>query len=116
MLSTGRHLWNFHTNTMTGASEGLRELNPHAYVELNAVDAESLGICEGDTVEVTSAHGSVQTTARVCGENAPKRGVVFMPFHFAEAPANRLTGVELDPSAKIPGLKVTAVSVRKVEP
>ncbi len=114
VLGTGRHLWNFHTNTMTGASEGLSELNPHGYVELNAADAESLGICEGDTVEIESAHGSVRTTARVCGEGSPKRGVVFMPFHFADAPANRLTGVELDPSAKIPGLKVTAVSVRKV--
>jgi predicted molibdopterin-dependent oxidoreductase YjgC len=38
-----------------------------------------------------------------------------MPFHFAEAPANRLTGSYLDPTAKIPGLKVTAVRVRKAE-
>jgi formate dehydrogenase major subunit len=38
-----------------------------------------------------------------------------MPFHFAEAPANRLTGTHLDPTAKIPGLKVTAVRVTKLE-
>ncbi len=115
VLTTGRHLWNFHTNTMTAASEGLAELNPDSYVEMNAADAEELGICEGDAVEVTSAHGSVLTTARVCGDSSPRRGVVFMPFHFADAPANRLTGVELDPSAKIPGLKVTAVSVAKAQ-
>lgn len=113
VLTTGRHLWNFHTNTMTGASPGLAELNPDGYVELNPADAEELGICDGETVEVASAHGSVSTTARVCGAGSPKRGVVFMPFHFADAPANRLTGTELDPSAKIPGLKVTAVSIRK---
>jgi formate dehydrogenase major subunit len=40
--------------------------------------------------------------------------VVFMPFHFADGPANRLTATNLDPTAKIPGLKVTAVRVQKV--
>ena len=114
ILGTGRHLWNFHTNTMTGASEGLSELNPSSYVEMHPADAESLNICDGDAVEVSSAYGSVRTTARVCSDNLPKRGVVFMPFHFAEAPANRLTGGGLDPSAKIPGLKVTAVSIHRI--
>ena len=43
-----------------------------------------------------------------------KPGVIFMPFHFADAPANALTsGKHLDPQAKIPGLKATAVSVRR---
>jgi predicted molibdopterin-dependent oxidoreductase YjgC len=37
-----------------------------------------------------------------------------MPFHFADAPANRLTGGVLDPTSKIPDLKVTAVSVTPV--
>jgi formate dehydrogenase major subunit len=117
VLDTGRHLWNFHTNTMTGASEGLAELNATGYVELNPSDADALGICDGDEVEVESAHGSVRTVAHVCGDNPPRPGVVFMPFHFADAPANRLTGgQDLDPSAKIPGLKVTAVSVRRADP
>ena len=115
ILNTGRHLWNFHTNTMTGASEGFCELNPTGYVEINPRDADDLGVCDGDIVELETAHGTVQAPARVCNENPPKRGVLFMPFHFAEAPANRLTGgAELDPDAKIPGLKVTAVSIRKV--
>ena len=116
VLTTGRHLWNFHTNTMTGASQGLAELNPSGYLEMNPADADALGICEGDTVEIGSEHGCVRTTARVCGDASPKRGVVFMPFHFAEAPANALTGGQVDPSAKIPGLKVTAVSIAKVAP
>ena len=114
ILTTGRHLWNFHTNTMTRRSSGLSELNDHGYLEMNPADARDLGICNGDTVEVTSAHGSVEAEARVIRESAPKRGVVFMPFHFADAPANRLTAANLDPTAKIPGLKVTAVRVHKV--
>ena len=113
ILTTGRHLWNFHTNTMTSRTAGLAELNDHGYVEMNPADARELGICDGDTVEITSAHGAVSARARVERESAPKRGVVFMPFHFADAPANRLTGTHLDPTAKIPGLKVTAVRVHK---
>ncbi len=115
VLTTGRHLWNFHTNTMTRRSEGLAELNDHGYVDIHPSDAEKLGICDGDMVEIASKHGSVVAEAHVGRESVPKRGVVFMPFHFADAPANRVTsGAKLDPSAKIPGLKVTAVSVTKV--
>jgi predicted molibdopterin-dependent oxidoreductase YjgC len=43
-----------------------------------------------------------------------KPGVIFMPFHFADAPANALTSSKhLDPQSKIPGLKASAVSVRR---
>jgi predicted molibdopterin-dependent oxidoreductase YjgC len=115
VLTTGRHLWNFHTDTMTRRSIGLGSLNDRGYVDLHPADAERLGICDGDTVEVSSKHGSVTAKAHVGRESAPKRGVVFMPFHFADAPANRITsGSDLDPTAKIPGLKVTAVRVTKV--
>ncbi len=39
---------------MTQRSEGLSELNDHGYIDLNPSDAEELGICDGDTVEITS--------------------------------------------------------------
>jgi len=113
VLTTGRHLWNFHTNTMTGRSHGLSELNPVGYVEICAEDAERLGVCDGEMVEVTSRRATVTAAARVTDGTRP--GVVFMPFHFADAPANALTsGSPLDPQSKIPGLKATAVSVRPV--
>jgi len=114
VMTTGRHLWNFHTNTMTVRSEGLGELNGRGYVEMNADDAAALEICDGDRALVTSKHGSVETEVRVPRRGGPKAGVVFMPFHFADSPANRITGADLDPTAKIPELKVTSVSVRKV--
>jgi len=41
-------------------------------------------------------------------------GVVFIPFHFAEAAANMLTNAALDPIAKIPEYKVAAVRVEKI--
>lgn len=113
VLTTGRHLFNFHSDSMIKTSAGLSELNPTGYVEMNPQDAGQLGVCDGERVILESRHGVVTAPVRVCGIGAPRRGTVFMPFHFADAPANRLTGGELDPISKIPGLKVTAVSIRK---
>jgi len=42
------------------------------------------------------------------------RGVVFITFHFAESPTNLLVSDLLDPVAKIPEYKVTAVKIEKV--
>jgi formate dehydrogenase major subunit len=38
-----------------------------------------------------------------------------MPFHFAEAAANKLTIAALDPTGKIPELKVCAVKIEAVK-
>ncbi len=114
VLTTGRHLWNFHTNTMTSRSAGLDTLNPDGYAEISPEDAERLCVCEGDLLEIGSRRGTVRAPARITEGTKP--GVVFMPFHFADAPANALTsGKNLDPFAKIPDLKITAVRVSKVE-
>jgi predicted molibdopterin-dependent oxidoreductase YjgC len=39
---------------------------------------------------------------------------VFIPFHFAEAAANVLTIDAIDPTAKIPELKVCAVKIERI--
>lgn len=110
ILSTGRLLYHFHTGTMTRKSSGLNDLaGPR--VEVNPADAAALGVSEGDLVEVASRRGAV--TTRACVTDRPAKGVVFMPFHFHEAPANVLTNDALDPVAKIPELKVCAVRVAK---
>ena len=44
----------------------------------------------------------------------PAKGMVFIPFHFKEAAANVLTSsTTLDPIAKIPSFKVSAVRLEK---
>jgi predicted molibdopterin-dependent oxidoreductase YjgC len=53
----------------------------------------------------------VRAKARLTEKSSP--GVVFMTFHFAETPTNVLTNPALDPVAKIPELKVCAVSLTK---
>jgi formate dehydrogenase major subunit len=43
------------------------------------------------------------------------KGVMFMPFHFAECAANVLTNNALDPIAKIPEFKACSVKVEKIQ-
>ena len=57
--------------------------------------------------------GHVVTIAKVTSDI--EKGWLFMPFHFAEGPANMLTIDKLDPVAKIPEYKVCAAQVRKAE-
>jgi len=40
-------------------------------------------------------------------------GILYLPFHFSEAPANALTARALDPASKIPAFKISAVSMRR---
>ena len=111
VLTTGRLLFHYHTGTMTRRSPTLvREIN-NAFVEVNPGDASELGIRDGDRVKVSSRRGSVEVEARVTDRVG--KGVIFMPFHFAEAAANLLTNTALDPVAKIPELKVCAASLAK---
>jgi formate dehydrogenase alpha subunit len=111
VLTTGRSLYHFHTGTMTRKVEGLNVLKRDGEVEMNPVDASKLGIAHGDRVKVASRRGEVVAKANVT--EASPQGVVFMTFHFAESPANRLTNPALDPVAKIPEYKVCAVRVEK---
>ena len=81
----------------------MREINK-AFVEVNPEDASKLGIQDKDKVKVSSRRGSVEVEAKVT--DRVKKGVIFMPFHFAEAAANILTNSALDPVSKIPEYKV----------
>ena len=112
ILTTGRILYHYHTSTMTGRVEGLMNISGHSYVELNPADAARLGAVNGDRVRITSRRGSVEAEARVTDIVA--EGVLFMPFHFADGPANLLTNTVIDPTAKIPELKVCAARIEKM--
>jgi predicted molibdopterin-dependent oxidoreductase YjgC len=114
VLSTGRQLYQYHTGTLSRKSPTIDQKSPTGYVEIHFRDAEERGIKDGDSVEVSTARGKVTTKASV-GTNVAK-GWLFMPFHFAEGPANMLTNDALDPIAKIPELKVCAAKIKQVQP
>jgi predicted molibdopterin-dependent oxidoreductase YjgC len=109
ILTTGRIMFQFHTGTMTRRSEELEREAPEAYVELHPDDADRIGLDGKKRVRVASRRGEIELKVLVTPRIRP--GVVFIPFHYAEAAANALTISELDPIAKIPEYKVCAVRV-----
>lgn len=113
VLTTGRILYHYHTRTMTGRVEGLNQLAPSSYVEINEVTAIKLGIADGERVRLTSRRGQIETAARIT--EIVDEEVLFMPFHYAEGAANYLTNSASDPIAKIPELKVAAVRIEKIK-
>ncbi len=113
LLTTGRTLFQYHTGTMTRRVKPIDTVSPEAFIEINPEDARALALEGGSQVKVTSRRGSITLKALVT--KRPGKGVVFIPFHFKEAAANVLTSsTALDPVAKIPAYKVSAVKIEKV--
>ncbi len=112
VLTTGRELVHYHTGTMSRQAPGLDALVPEGRVEIHPDDARRLGITNGERVRVTSRRGSIEPVAWVT--DRVSAGLLFMPFHYVEAPANRLTNTILDPIAGIPELKVAAARLERV--
>jgi len=108
VLTTGRVLEHWHTGTMSRRSNVLNELHPNGVVEMSPDDATKLGLIEGDLVVVASKRGRVEAPLHITEKSPP--GVIFMPFHWREAAANILTNDALDPLAKIPEYKISAVN------
>jgi len=111
-LTTGRVLYQYHTGSMTMKTPGLNALAPGCFVELSAQDAEAYEIEDGDSLKISSRRGEIEAKARL-SEKAVL-GTIFIPFHYAEAAANKLTNTALDPTAGIPELKVCAVRIEKI--
>jgi formate dehydrogenase major subunit len=113
VLTTGRTIWQWHTGTMTRRSWSLEKEAPIGWIEINTEDAEALGITDDEVVRASTRRGSVDIPAKVTDEII--KGVMFIPFHYKEHPANKLTHNALDPIAKIPEFKACAVKVEKIE-
>ena len=118
LLTTGRVTHHFHTRTKTARAPGLDAAAPAAFVEIADVDAATLGVQEGDPVEVRSRRGKVVVPARLTGIEP---GVVFIPFHYGDdaddgppTAANRLTLTGWDLVSKQPHFKYAAVALRPV--
>ena len=111
LLNTGRQMYHWHTGTMTRRSFALDARESTPIVELNAADAERLGVRDGGAVIVSSRRAEISISVRISERVAP--GQVFIPMHYREAAVNLLTNPALDPVAHIPEFKVCAVQVRR---
>ena len=122
LLSTGRVLYHWHGGQMTRRAKGLMQVYGEALVEVNPNDAERLGLnpstrfasgqAPRNVVRITSRRGFIESQAWVTDRVPP--GMVYANFHFPNASANELTHASLDPVAKIPEYKITAVKVELV--
>jgi anaerobic selenocysteine-containing dehydrogenase len=110
LLLTGRGTSSqWHTQTRTGKSAVLKKLYPdHIYVEMNPLDAQSLGIGANQKVVVASRRAEVTATAFLT--STVQAGQLFIPMHYSMA--NELTFPAVDPYSRQPAYKACAVSVR----
>ena len=110
-LTTGRVFAHYHTATMTRNCPDLDAEIREGFLELNPEDANNLGLLDGDEVTVSSRRGTLNVRTTVTDRVGA--GVLFLPFHFLESNANRLTNPAFDPIAKIPEFKVCAAKLEK---
>jgi len=96
---------------MTRRTEGLNERAPESFVEISAADADKYDFKDGDKAKIASRRGEIIAKLKISTKAV--NGSVFIPFHFAEAAANKLTNAALDPVSKIPEYKVCAVKLLK---
>jgi assimilatory nitrate reductase catalytic subunit len=109
-LLTGRgSASQWHTQTRTAKSDVLRKLYPRdAYVEINPLDADALGLSAGGWVVVESRRGKARVRAFVT-PTVPA-GQLFLPMH--DGSTNLLTFEAFDPESRQPAYKACAVRVR----
>jgi assimilatory nitrate reductase catalytic subunit len=112
LLNTGRTVEHWHTRTKTGRVEILDRLAPEGWVEVHPTDADALRIHSGDLVRIVSERGTVDRI-RVRVTRTVRAGEVFVPFHFDEQCANRLTLNEFDPISREPNYKQCAVRLER---
>ncbi|HET7132432.1 MAG TPA: molybdopterin dinucleotide binding domain-containing protein, partial [Gammaproteobacteria bacterium] len=112
VLTTGRLLEHWHTGALTRRAGVLDAIEPVGIAAMNPRDMQKRGLQQGDRITVETRRGVLDAILRADREVA--EGSVFMPFCFAESPANRLTNPKLDPFGKIPEFKYCAARVERV--
>jgi nitrate reductase NapA len=113
VLNTGRVIEHWHSGTMTMRVKMLRELNPHAYVEISPEDAEALGVKTGKPLKLISRRGEIVIPAWVTDRARP--GMVFVPWFDQGMLINVLTvdAPESWSGAGEPDYKVCAIKIEK---
>jgi predicted molibdopterin-dependent oxidoreductase YjgC len=111
ILSTGRTLYHYNVGNMSRKSAVCRQKQPRCFVEINTREARVLGLADGDPVRVVTRRGNLVVESRVGDRVRP--GMIWMPFHFAEVPTNRLTIDAFDPVTRTGEYKVCAARLER---
>jgi predicted molibdopterin-dependent oxidoreductase YjgC len=94
VLLTGSIL--FHSGSLSTRSPELNQIDSGGWVEIAPEDAKNFQLDDGQSVVVASPRGRIESTVKINRKQAP--GMVFIPYHFAAQPVNRLTGKDLLPT------------------
>lgn len=109
VLSTGRTLYHYNAATQTRRDAGPVAKQSENFIEAHPEDAAQFGVGDGDYVKVASRRGGVK--ARIWLSGRVQKGSVWMPLHFAEEAANRLTNDAGDMVTQTAEYKVCAVTL-----
>jgi assimilatory nitrate reductase catalytic subunit len=114
-FTTGRVMQHYQSGTQTRRVEALDQAVPEVTLELHPALARTLGIVNGDRVQVTTRRGIAFARAKPTPTIRPD--TLFMPFHWGgKGRANLLTNPALDPISRMPEFKVCAAKIEKLDP
>ncbi|MCA8916902.1 MAG: formate dehydrogenase subunit alpha, partial [Planctomycetes bacterium] len=109
ILSTGRVLYQYNSATQTRRDSGTNNKAGENFIEVHPDDAAKIGIADGQMCKIASRRGGIK--ARVWLSGRVQQGCVWMPMHFAEEAANRLTNDAGDIVTGTGEYKVCAVTL-----
>jgi assimilatory nitrate reductase catalytic subunit len=111
-LTTGRLQSHYQSGTQTRRVPSLVRAAPRPFVQIHPSMAATLGIGDGDEVQVATRRGVAHVTAQLTP--GIRMDTLFMPFHYAGGGrANLLTNPALDPLSRMPEFKVCAARLEK---
>lgn len=113
ILSTGRNLYQYCVANMTNKTDGINEKAGESYIEMNPDLAKKYNMEDGETIEVYSRRGSINTKVRL--RDGIREDTVWMPFHYQDGNSNELTSSYHCPTAKTPEYKACAVAIKKID-
>lgn len=112
-LTTGRRYESYNTHSQTRHyAAGVKVKQTEETVDIHPEDAASLGITDGEVVQVRSRRGELTVKAKITEQVVP--GLVFMSFHWRETPTNVLTLNEYDPISGTAEYKACAVAISRL--
>lgn len=112
ILNTGRELYHWHGGELTRRVAELMKVSEEPIILIHPEDAKIHHLTNNSKVKVTSKRGEI--CAKVFLTERVAKGTIFGNFHFPQGNVNYLTAKRLDPKAKIPQYKISAVSIKKI--
>ena len=110
-LTTGRRLDSFNTGVQSGGYAS--PLRRPETLDLSPEDMASLGVAEGELVQVSSRRGSITAPCHL--DRSLRPGLAFMTLHFPDqADTNVLTLDAWDPKSGTAEFKATAIRVDRL--